>query len=152
MTRLEQIEQQTGRLCTVADWHATLRKCADTPAATTDLDLAVIGHFSGARAERDATAARTAALAPPAVPPPAPPAPSEYVSKAQLSHLRKQVSVFAEALGGMLGERDKKIAELTATVREMSNAAIVSREELRALGEQVLELRADRAARTEVLP
>jgi hypothetical protein len=66
MTRLEQYEQQHGvGPYTTADWHAARRKSV---ADRSDLDLAIIEHFTEHFGPRDAAAARAARAAAVAAP------------------------------------------------------------------------------------
>ncbi len=64
MTILEALEAKHGHLHTLTDWRITCEKAQADPASLTDLDLAILDHFDGAKRAAAWRDARTKALAP----------------------------------------------------------------------------------------
>ena len=159
MTTLEQIQQRTGYVYTVADWHRAVQKKA---ADLTDLDIALIGQFEGERKEAAALAARQKALTPD---PPAVPAPvntSRPVTKKDLKQILQKAfdsytMALKDALKPALEKRDQQIADVKAMngdlqsrLQQSDGALADLHAKNAALEAQVLELRADIAAATMV--
>jgi hypothetical protein len=135
MTKLEELELQTGGTYTVTDWHRARRTCA---AARTDLDLALIEHFEGTAQYARALPQRSAELAPAAAPllTKAETRPAPVDRPVTRPMLQKSLQAVATTLAPILRQQKADLAQLTATVQT--------------LADRVLQLEATHAAATPV--